>query len=497
VYFHPRADPFTGVQRMTCLVLLVVTVLATGALFFGQNDYASQEIMVAIIMSIVAAASTGLFSFLFSRAGKLHPAAQHQLDMETRPELQFRVQDFIDDTEMQVGQVNKEAALDTAEADTPGPAQSRSYAQLKDRASHAGSVSASSPRSQQSVSPLAETELSKYPSMGSAAVEPASFSQGTYVAMPGVVASESLGDNRSTGFSDVSATLPPQLAPTAMSALPTLAAGEVYMSAMEPQSPQTMDAKPVSASALDESTKDWAFVKASPRSSAAKYEVPAEAVDVVGATRSRKAGSSKVVPITVSNARASSSAVPAAGSPSAGRRLSVMDRVLRRKSDVEVSPDTQSKKYGLNTIRNVVANTAASAGLSGEMDLKAAERRFRQEEKIRKSRTAKRFPQWVLIATWIAALLWIGGCTWLILVYGLKFDRESVSDEDTKGLADSAINPSWPISTRWLMTALFATIQDWAVNKPFSVFLSTLVSLVVGEAAALGLEFCVENTGCW
>jgi len=248
---------------------------------------------------------------------------------------------------------------------------------------------------------------------------------------------------------------------------------------------------------LDESTKDWAFVKASPRSSAAKYEVPAEAVDVGGATRSRKAGSSKVVPITVSNARASSSAVPAAGSPSAGRRLSVMDRVLRRKSDVEVSPDTQSKKYGLNTIRNVVANTAASAGLSGEMDLKAAERRFRQEEKIRKSRTAKRFPQWVLIATWIAALLWIGGCTWLILVYGLKFDRESVSDEDTKGLADSAINPSWPISTRWLMTALFATIQDWAVNKPFSVFLSTLVSLVVGEAAALGLEFCVENTGCW
>lgn len=155
-----------------------------------------------------------------------------------------------------------------------------------------------------------------------------------------------------------------------------------------------------------------------------------------------------------------------------------------------------SHKYDLQSIRRVVADTAATAGLKGEMhvNLVQLQRRFEHEERVRKQRNRRRYPQWALYATWITAVLYIGGCTWLILVFGLKFDRDNVQD-DGGALTGSALNSDWAVSTRWLMTAMLATMQDWAVNKPFSVFISTLVSLAVGEAAAVGLEFCVESSG--
>jgi len=154
-----------------------------------------------------------------------------------------------------------------------------------------------------------------------------------------------------------------------------------------------------------------------------------------------------------------------------------------------------SHKYGLNMIRQVVGQTAAKSGWEGEMDLKQAEKRFRKEEQLRHKHVTRRYPTWVLVLTWVVALLWIGGCVWLILVFGLKFDRESTTDK-AGALGEATIDKSWPISTRWLMAALFATVQDWALNKPFTVFVSTLVSLIVGEAAAIGIEFCADNAGC-
>ena len=326
VYFHQRADPFTGVQRMTCVLVLVLTVLTTGAFFFGSNDYASQEAMVAFVISISAAVFTSLFAYFFSRSGPLHPMAAHHLSMEQRVELQFSLKDFENDVEMQAS----------------------------------GSDKSRSP-------------------------------------------------------------------------------GEVQMGEIDPQIQSAYTATPVQ----------------------------------------------------------SSLATPA--SPDGGHAATVQSSELPSKNlDKAASATTpEASKYALSEVQYVVASAAASGARtsSGELDLKKAEQQIQREAKRRQVYLGQRFPTWVLATTWVLAITWIALCMWLILAFGMKFDREGVSN-NSGGLGGRASDTAWPASTRWLVVALFAVLQDWAINKPISVFVSTLLSLTVAQGAGAGLTFCADQLGC-
>mgnify|MGYP000546892505 CR=1 FL=1 len=506
VYFHPSPDPFTGVQRLTCLLLLVLTVLTTGALFFGQNKYVGQEILVAVIMSAIAAVSGGVFAHFFSRSGALHPAARQQLHMETRADLQISPRDVIpEETTMDFEDSASTITDTTAAADVETGAAA--VGSSSSRATQGPFVksrpdSAKSTTPEQQLLQPAGAQQSSVPSAAELPLEPSGAAAGN--SLPGSVKNRASAELFSALAGDDSAVREVEMADAQRSASPR-GKGELYMmSGLErqdaDQNSNTAD-QPSSGSATVSSLKrrvssdskslplsllqhgdsskhaaaggdqhpdsqQWAFHSVSTKTT----KLPAQrTVQGLASTGARKTGSgteltnskrkNRVIPITVTNMKSN----------------------VKRQSTLASSAIPVGEKEN------------SASGADPTLDMTPEELQFHVEEVYRRRALTNRYPQWVLVVTWIIALAWIGACMWLILVFGLKFDQEHIAD-DRAGLTRSAMDRSWPMSTRWLMTALLATIQDWALNKPFSVFVSTLVSLVVGKAAALGINFCAEKT---
>ena len=89
-----------------------------------------------------------------------------------------------------------------------------------------------------------------------------------------------------------------------------------------------------------------------------------------------------------------------------------------------------------------------------------------------------RFSRRCRTITRVSLVIWIKGCCFLILVYGLQFDRSSwKSDTGSDVIRDfrQALSTNWTVSARWIFSGVLATAQDTLLNEPLSILLGALL----------------------
>lgn len=93
------------------------------------------------------------------------------------------------------------------------------------------------------------------------------------------------------------------------------------------------------------------------------------------------------------------------------------------------------------------------------------------------------FPAWVKGLTYVLAFVWSLGCLLLIVVFSMQFDLtpQTLSYYDECG-AQLIESDNIRDIAKWGLSILFANLQDFFVNQPFTLFLLSMLTVFLTRA---------------
>jgi hypothetical protein len=95
-----------------------------------------------------------------------------------------------------------------------------------------------------------------------------------------------------------------------------------------------------------------------------------------------------------------------------------------------------------------------------------------------------RLPHFMLYVSYALCLLWCAGASFVVVLYGLKFDLLDAE----RGLDGGATG--WSSSAKWLANVLQAIAQDLLILEPMLIAAYTFLQLWLGKRVARWLTCC-------
>lgn len=103
-----------------------------------------------------------------------------------------------------------------------------------------------------------------------------------------------------------------------------------------------------------------------------------------------------------------------------------------------------------------------------------------------------RLPLWVRYIGYLLVIVYIFGSSFVILVYGMKFDLMNEADPAQQtinpetGKPDSVPDRSSGVALTWITASVISTLMDVFVNQPLGVVCATLFHVFIGPQLCEG-----------